>query len=102
VSRIAAHSSIGTQHSRQQTVFGADKVQHFAMTYAVTAFTYAAARSADVGRSDAIGVAAVAAAAAGVGKEVLDRRRGGAFSVSDLIADALGGVAAYSLMKQVR
>ncbi|MEO5510673.1 MAG: hypothetical protein ABIS27_08570 [Longimicrobiales bacterium] len=103
VSRVLAPLRIAAlDQSLPQPILGPDKLQHFAMTYAITAFTYAAARSADVGPGDAVAAAAVTAAVAGIGKELLDHRRGGPFSMSDLVADALGGLAAYTLMKQVR
>jgi uncharacterized protein YfiM (DUF2279 family) len=82
--------------------FGTDKLQHFWMSYATTAFTFAAARAAGLDARAGLAVAVPAAAAAGVGKELLDRKRGGPFSVKDLVADALGVGAAYFLLREVR
>jgi uncharacterized protein YfiM (DUF2279 family) len=81
---------------------GSDKFRHFWMSYATAAFTFAGARAAGLDADAALMVALPAAGAAGVGKEVRDRRRGGIFSVRDLVADALGIGAAYFLLREVR
>ena len=79
-----------------------DKVQHFAMSYAVASFSYAAARAFGVDGDVALYSSAGAVSVAGLGKELYDRRRGSAFSLTDLVADALGGIAAYAVLSQVR
>jgi uncharacterized protein YfiM (DUF2279 family) len=81
---------------------GSDKFQHFAMSYAAAAFAYAGVRAAGADGDAALRLSIGAAAAAGVGKEVRDRRRGGIFSVRDLVADAFGLGAAYLLLREVR
>lgn len=70
---------------------GEDKARHFAMSFAATAFAYAAARSAlDPGHARI--AAPAAAVAAGVGKEIHDARDGRWFSLRDM-AWNLAGVA---------
>lgn len=81
---------------------GSDKFQHFGMSYAVTAFTFAALRTAGADAGPALTAALPVAAAAGVGKEVHDRRRGQIFSLRDLVADGLGIAAAYFFLREVR
>jgi uncharacterized protein YfiM (DUF2279 family) len=81
---------------------GSDKFQHFGMSYAVTAFTFAALRTAGADAGPALTSALPVAAAAGVGKEVYDRRRGQIFSLRDLVADGLGIAAAYFFLREVR
>lgn len=82
--------------------FGSDKPRHFWVSYAVTAFTFAAAHAAGADTDASLAIALPVAAAAGIGKETYDRRRGGRFSARDLVADALGIAAAYFLLREVR
>jgi uncharacterized protein YfiM (DUF2279 family) len=82
--------------------FASDKLQHFGMSFAVTAFAFAGARVVGMERDPALRVAVPVAAVAGVGKEISDRRRGDIFSVRDLVADALGITAAFFLLREVR
>jgi uncharacterized protein YfiM (DUF2279 family) len=81
---------------------GADKFQHFGMSFAITAYGFGAARTAGLDTGAALRVALPVAAAAGVGKEIHDRGRGGPFSVRDLVADALGIAAAWLILREVR
>lgn len=81
---------------------GSDKFQHFGMSYAVTAFTFAGLRAVGAEAGPALAAALPVAAAAGVGKEIHDRRRGDIFSVRDLVADGLGIAAAYFFLREVR
>jgi uncharacterized protein YfiM (DUF2279 family) len=81
---------------------GSDKFRHFWMSYATTAFSFAAARAAGQDTDAALWVAVPVAGAAGVGKEIFDLRSGGIFSVRDLVADALGVAAGYFLLREVR
>lgn len=70
--------------------FGQDKVRHALHSYAAVAFGHAMGTAAGLEADAALGGAIVVAAALGVAKEVVDRRRGGRFSVRDLVWDALG------------
>lgn len=66
-----------------------DKLQHFAMSFAVTGMTYGGGRLA-LDPAPARAVAAGVTLSLGVGKELTDARRGGPFSVKDLAWDAAG------------
>lgn len=73
---------------------GADKFKHAGMSYAITAFSFAA--------TDSEQAAIASGAVAGILKEILDRRRGALFSVRDLIWDAAGIALGYAVIKQTR
>ena len=90
------------QEPKQDRWLGSDKARHVWMSYAATAFTYAAVRSADQDRDVALTIAVPAGVIAGVGKELYDRSRGERFSTRDLVADAIGIAAAYFLLREVR
>jgi uncharacterized protein YfiM (DUF2279 family) len=81
---------------------GADKFRHAGMSFAITAYGYGAARAAGADRGAALYIALPVAAAAGVGKEIHDHRRGGVFSIRDLVADAVGVAAAWLFLREVR
>lgn len=81
---------------------GSDKFRHFWMSYAVTAAGFAAARAAGQDSDAALAGGITVSAAAGIGKELFDRRHYGLFSVRDLLVDALGISAAYFLLREVR
>jgi uncharacterized protein YfiM (DUF2279 family) len=81
---------------------GADKFTHAAMSWAGAAFTFAAMRSVGAERDTSLEVAVPVALAAGAAKELFDHRRGGRFSVRDLVADAVGVGAAYFFLREVR
>jgi uncharacterized protein YfiM (DUF2279 family) len=73
---------------------GADKFKHAGMSYAITAFSFAATESE---------AAAIAGAGvAGILKEIYDRRRGSVFSLRDLVWDAAGIALGYAVVKQTR
>jgi uncharacterized protein YfiM (DUF2279 family) len=73
---------------------GPDKFKHAAMSYAITAYTFAA--------TDSEPAAVASAAIAGILKEIYDRRRGYAFSLRDLVWDAAGVALGYAVVKQTR
>jgi putative lipoprotein len=81
---------------------GADKFRHFWMSYATTAVAFAAVRAAGQDSGTSLRVAVPVSAAAGLGKEIYDRRAGGIFSYRDLVADGLGIAGAYFLLREVR
>lgn len=88
------------QAAAQDAWFGEDKLRHFAMSFATATLTYASLRTA--GAHDAALPGAIAvAAAAGLGKEVHDRRAGRIFSLRDLAWDALGVAAGYAFLRQI-
>ncbi len=81
---------------------GIDKVKHFFMTAFVQSVSYSTLRLTNADhRSSMIGATAVSAGF-GIGKEILDRRRGGVFSTRDLVWDAAGATSAAALLSQTR
>jgi uncharacterized protein YfiM (DUF2279 family) len=96
------HAPVSVQEPKQDKWLGSDKARHVWMSYAATAFTYAAVRAADQDRELALTIAVPAGAVAGIGKELYDRSRGERFSTRDLVADAIGIAAAYFLVREVR
>ena len=78
--------------------FGSDKVKHFLTSAFVQSATYATLQAAGAERGAALAGASVVTLSAGVGKEWLDRRRGGPFSGRDLVWDAAGAGAASILL----
>lgn len=73
---------------------GVDKVKHFLTSAFVQGAAYATLQAAGADRGVALAGASVVTLSAGVGKEWLDRRRGGGFSGRDLVWDAAGAGAA--------
>lgn len=80
---------------------GEDRFRHVAMSWAVTSFTFAAARAAQSDNDTALAIALPVSAAVGIGKELVDRRDGGAFSAGDLVADVVGMGLAYFILREV-
>lgn len=70
--------------------FAEDKLKHFFMSFAATNLAFGAARTTGLEGGPALLVAGAASAAAGLGKELHDRRNGRPFSRKDLVWDALG------------
>lgn len=70
--------------------FGVDKVKHFAVSALAESVAYSALQAAGVDRGPALATATAATLSLGLGKEWIDRRRGGAVSVRDLTWDAAG------------
>lgn len=81
---------------------GEDKFRHVAMSWATMVFAYAAVRAADQDDGTALAIAVPLTAAAGIGKEIADRRRGRGFSLRDLVADAAGAGIAWLVLREVR
>lgn len=78
-----------------------DKARHFALSFAATSMAYGGARLAldpQPGRRAAAGVALLL----GVGKELVDLRNGGPFSLKDLAWDAAGVALGSLLAQQIR
>jgi len=85
------------EHSRDSW-FGPDKLQHFFASAFVQSLTYGGLRRAGVEQGAALAGASATTAAAGVGKELRDRRTKGEFSVRDLTWDIAGAGAATTLL----
>jgi uncharacterized protein YfiM (DUF2279 family) len=79
-----------------------DKLKHAFSSVAAVNFVYAGARTAGLHDESAIVAAAVSAAAAGIWKEVHDRRRGRPFSSRDLVWDAAGLTLGVILVSNAR
>lgn len=70
--------------------FGADKIRHLGASAAIQIMGFGVLRSARVRPDPALVAAGVTTFAAGVGKELYDRRHGGSPSVRDLVWDIAG------------
>ena len=91
------------EHPRGDSWFGPDKLQHFFVSAFVQSMSYGTLRAAGAGHSASLTGASLTSAAVGVGKEIYDRRAGGAFSLKDLTWDAAGaGTATVALVRTVR
>jgi putative lipoprotein len=77
---------------------GRDKVKHFLLSAFVQSVAYSSLQAAGVERGPALAGASAMTLSVGVAKEVVDRRRGGAFSGRDLAWDAAGAGAATLLL----
>lgn len=82
--------------------FAEDKLQHFFLSLAATNLGFGAARTVGLDKGAAMTVAGSIGVAAGVGKEVYDKKRGGTFSGRDLVWDGLGIGAGLTLASQAR
>lgn len=108
LSRVVAHTAcvsrlFGLSRADSATTglpFGDDKLQHFFVSYAVYSFSYAGDRAIGFNRKGALINAFGAVLVIGVGKELYDSRHGKIFSIADIVADVLGGAAAYAMLKQ--
>jgi uncharacterized protein YfiM (DUF2279 family) len=82
--------------------FGEDKLRHFLASYAVAAVGYGSARLVGIEPDAALALATGGAVAAGIGKEWADVRRGGPFSLKDLVYDAAGIAVALGILRNTR
>lgn len=87
---------------RRDAWIGNDKLRHLLMSMAATQFAYGGLRTAGIEDDHALPIAIGVAALTGVGKEVLDVRGEGLFSLKDLAWDAAGIIAAGLLLGSVR
>jgi uncharacterized protein YfiM (DUF2279 family) len=78
-----------------------DKLQHFAMSFAATAFAYGGARTV-LDPDAALIVAGSTALLAGIGKEIHDARSGRWFSLKDLAWDVAGVALGLTLANHTR
>ena len=88
----------GAPEHRGDSWFGPDKLQHFFTSAFVQSIGYGALRRAGGDNGLALAGASALTAAAGVGKELRDRRVKGEFSVRDLVWDAAGAGSATVLL----
>jgi uncharacterized protein YfiM (DUF2279 family) len=80
---------------------GEDKLKHFAMSYMITTFSFAAARTV-TGHDASVTVGIAVAAAAGIAKEIYDKRDKRRFSFRDLLWDAAGITIGTLVAQQTR
>jgi hypothetical protein len=106
--RTALHGVAGVHHARtprQSTGdawFAPDKLQHFTLSYGVTAFAFAGAQLVGAEGDTRLRIAAGTGLLAGIAKEIADVSRGAPFSVKDLLYDALGVATAVAILRKVR
>ena len=74
--------------------FGPDKIRHFVTSAVVQGMGYGALRATNAGHRSSLIWSTTLTAAAGVGKELHDRRTTGLFSLRDIAWDAAGAGAA--------
>jgi uncharacterized protein YfiM (DUF2279 family) len=82
--------------------FAEDKIQHMALSFAVTNLSYGTARLVGIDRRPAQVAAGITAGAAGIGKEIYDLSTGGHFSLKDLVWDGAGIAAGLALVSYAR
>lgn len=87
--------------ARGDAWFAEDKLRHLGMSFAATAFAYAAARPA-LDPDAALVLAGTTALLAGIGKEVHDARAGRWFSLKDLAWNAAGVALGLTLAHHTR
>lgn len=98
----ATHTSSGREGPASKPIdrwFARDKVRHAGSSAAIQLMGYGGLRTAGSGRGASLTVATIVSAAAGVGKELRDARRGGDPSLRDLVADGVGIVAGTLLIR---
>lgn len=90
-------------HTRERdSWFGADKIKHFFMSAFIESVTFSGLQAAGAHRNAAFAGAVGAAAAAGVAKELYDKRTKGLFSVRDLTWDGLGTGAGLVMLRSTQ
>jgi uncharacterized protein YfiM (DUF2279 family) len=79
-----------------------DRVKHFFLSFFIQSASYSLARGVNASHGAALVAASGVTAAAGLSKELWDRKRGAGFDRGDLVWDALGaGVATALLVRTV-
>lgn len=89
------------QVERDDPWLAEDKLQHFTVSFAVTAMLYGGSRLV-LDPDPALGAAAVGGFGLGIGKEVVDARSGRWFSLKDLAWDAAGVALGVALAESIR
>ena len=86
----------------RDTFLGPDKVKHFFMSAFLESVGFSGMQIAGANRSVSLGAAVTVTAAAGVARELHDKRTKGLFSFGDLTWDALGIGAAALLLSHTQ
>jgi uncharacterized protein YfiM (DUF2279 family) len=97
----AARTTATTNPPRADAWIAEDKLQHFAMSFAATAFAYGGARTV-LDPDAALIVAGSTALLAGIGKEIHDARAGRWFSLKDLAWNVAGVALGLTLVHHTR
>jgi putative lipoprotein len=87
---------------RQDPWLGVDKAKHFLVSAFVQSASYATLRAAGARNGNALAGASIITLTIGVGREVHDHAVGRVFSLRDLTWDALGAIAASTLLVKTR
>jgi uncharacterized protein YfiM (DUF2279 family) len=91
---------LGPEHPGGDSWFGADKAKHFFTAAFVQTLSYGGLRATGLSRNASLAGATVVSSSVSLGKEVSDRRSGGAFSGKDLVWDAAGIAGATVLLRR--
>jgi uncharacterized protein YfiM (DUF2279 family) len=89
-------------HAAPKLSVAPDKVKHFFLSAFVQSVSYSTLRAANLEHDNALLAASAATLSAGVGKEIWDSRRGGTFSVGDLVWNVAGAGAAAAMLEHTR
>ena len=81
--------------------FAIDKLEHFTASLIIQSWAHTTLRARGATYGQASWGAAAVSAAAGIGKELWDRRHHGDFSYRDLTADGIGLVSGAVMMRQI-
>ncbi len=98
ISAVPKHVVVHTT----EPFFGPDKVKHFFVSAFIESASFGALQAAGADRDLALAGALGATAAAGVGREIYDRRTKGEFSIRDLGWDAAGAAAALLILTRTQ
>src|SRR4051812_47853742 len=79
---------------------GTDKLEHYAASATVQATAYTAFRSMHLSKGRALAAATTASLAVGLGKELLDRKRGFTISAKDLTWDVAGTSSMFGWLRR--
>jgi uncharacterized protein YfiM (DUF2279 family) len=89
-------------HAPPKLSVAPDKVKHFFLAAFVESVSYSTVRAAGVQHDRALVAASAVTLSASIGKEVWDSRRGGRFSIGDVVWDVAGGAAAAAMLEESR
>jgi uncharacterized protein YfiM (DUF2279 family) len=93
---------MGDEHPGGDRWFSADKAKHFLVAAFVQSMTYSSLRTVGVGPDGSLAGASAVSVGVSIGKEIRDRRGGGAVSAKDLVWDAAGIGGATVLVRRAR
>jgi uncharacterized protein YfiM (DUF2279 family) len=94
--------NLSDEHQLGDRWFSADKAKHFFLAAFVQSMTYTSLRTVGLGPDASLAGASAASVGVSIGKELRDRRGGGAVSAKDLVWDAAGIGGASVLLRRAR